>query len=197
MLFLGAPLAVLRKWCRIPDPSRDRKTSAVFKKHSWFDSSPSLSTKIQDGVWTEWISSSVPCVGLGFELLDNADQSVLLSCSSVEVMFLLSAQWFAEDPSQCNAGNLVSITTKGVRTYNISCSLSVRSILSSALYPVSGTNVSCDWMKISQSRSHQTLLNSGKSLLMVLVKWTTNVEHSLIVRVCEFFLSFQQHMSTN
>lgn len=42
----------------------------------------------------------------GFEFLDCTDQSTLLSCASVEVMFLLASQQFTENPSACNAGNL-------------------------------------------------------------------------------------------
>ncbi|XP_022526332.2 nuclear receptor subfamily 1, group H, member 5 isoform X2 [Astyanax mexicanus] len=84
-------------------------------------------------------SKSVP----GFELLDDADQSILLSCSSMEVMFLLSAQQFAENPSAFSA----------------------------ALYPGSLSSVSphC-WMKTSQSKNnnnnnsgHEVILNSGLS----------------------------------
>uniref|UniRef100_A0A8C7MID3 Nuclear receptor subfamily 1, group H, member 5 n=1 Tax=Oncorhynchus kisutch TaxID=8019 RepID=A0A8C7MID3_ONCKI len=46
-------------------------------------------------------AKSVP----GFELLNCSDQSTLLSSSSVEVMFLLSAQQFTQNPAACSPGN--------------------------------------------------------------------------------------------
>ncbi|KAI4895846.1 hypothetical protein NFI96_017001 [Prochilodus magdalenae] len=80
-------------------------------------------------------SKSIP----GFDLLDNADQSILLSSSSVEVMFLLSAQQFAENPSNYSAG----------------------------LYPGSLSSVSPHtWAKTLPSKansSHEVILNSGLS----------------------------------
>ncbi|KAL7828851.1 hypothetical protein SRHO_G00324850 [Serrasalmus rhombeus] len=80
-------------------------------------------------------SKSIP----GFDLLDNADQSILLSSSSVEVMFLLSAQQFAENPSSYSA----------------------------ALYPGTVSSVSThNWVKALQSKtnsSHEAILNSGLS----------------------------------
>ncbi|XP_026865776.2 nuclear receptor subfamily 1, group H, member 5 [Electrophorus electricus] len=77
-------------------------------------------------------SKSIP----GFELLDTADQSILLSSSSVEVMFLLAAQQFAESPSSYSA----------------------------ALYPGNGPVLSHNWVKTSQSKtySHEIILNSGE-----------------------------------
>uniref|UniRef100_A0A8B9H5D4 Nuclear receptor subfamily 1, group H, member 5 n=1 Tax=Astyanax mexicanus TaxID=7994 RepID=A0A8B9H5D4_ASTMX len=77
-------------------------------------------------------SKSVP----GFELLDDADQSILLSCSSVEVMFLLSAQQFAENPSAFT------------------------------LYPGSLSSVSphC-WMKTSQSKNNNNNSGLSEELL--------------------------------
>ncbi|KAK3539664.1 hypothetical protein QTP70_011121 [Hemibagrus guttatus] len=70
-----------------------------------------------------------------FELLDSADQSILLSSSSVEVMFLLLAQQFTENPS----------------------------LYSSSLYPGSASDSTHSWVKTSQSKasSHEMLLNSG------------------------------------
>ncbi|KTG05664.1 hypothetical protein cypCar_00029065 [Cyprinus carpio] len=40
----------------------------------------------------------------GFELLDSSDQNTLLSSSSVEVMFLLLAQQFSENPTTVSTG---------------------------------------------------------------------------------------------
>lgn len=51
----------------------------------------------------------------GFELLDSADQSILLSSSSVEVMFLLLAQQFSENPSlysSCKAALFSVLSTQ-------------------------------------------------------------------------------------
>ncbi|XP_060736915.1 nuclear receptor subfamily 1, group H, member 5 isoform X1 [Tachysurus vachellii] len=78
-------------------------------------------------------SKSIP----GFELLDSADQNILLSSSSVEVMFLLLAQQFTENPS----------------------------LYSSSLYPGSASDSSYSCLKTSQSKasSHDMLLNSGMS----------------------------------
>ncbi|KAF4072536.1 hypothetical protein AMELA_G00264150 [Ameiurus melas] len=78
-------------------------------------------------------SKSIP----GFELLDSADQSILLSSSSVEVMFLLLAQQFTENPS----------------------------LYTSSLYPGNVSDSSHSWVKTSQSKtnSHEMLLNSGMS----------------------------------
>ncbi|MCJ8734735.1 hypothetical protein PDJAM_G00238790 [Pangasius djambal] len=78
-------------------------------------------------------SKSIP----GFELLDSADQSILLSSSSVEVMFLLLAQQFTENPS----------------------------LYSSSLYAGSASDSSHGWVKTSQSKtsSHEMLLHSGMS----------------------------------
>ncbi|TSO77771.1 Bile acid receptor [Bagarius yarrelli] len=77
-------------------------------------------------------SNSIP----GFELLDSADQSILLSSSSVEVMFLLLAQQFTENPS-----------------------------LNSSVYPGSVNDCSHGWGKTFQSKTstQDMLLNSGVS----------------------------------
>ncbi|XP_062855201.1 nuclear receptor subfamily 1, group H, member 5 isoform X2 [Trichomycterus rosablanca] len=140
---------------RVPAParvalglSREQKyvLNRIVEAYRWFRGQDAIQCRVpqwlclEDGIdfltplETERLlqfSKSIP----GFEQLDNADQSILLSSSSVEVMFLLSAQRFGENPSQYSAG----------------------------LYPVSGSNISYDWMKTSQSKtsSHETLLNSG------------------------------------
>ncbi|XP_066500277.1 nuclear receptor subfamily 1, group H, member 5 isoform X2 [Hoplias malabaricus] len=94
-------------------------------------------------------SKSIP----GFDLLDNADQSILLSSSSVEVMFLLLAQQFSENPSIC----------------------------STALYPGSVSSVSNhSWGKSVQLKtnsSHEVILNSGLS--EELLRPVLNFFHSL------------------
>ncbi|XP_028850092.1 nuclear receptor subfamily 1, group H, member 5 isoform X2 [Denticeps clupeoides] len=64
-------------------------------------------------------SKSVP----GFELLDGSDQDTLLSSASVEVMFLLSAQQFIENPG-----------------------------FTSALYPASISISSHNWFKTADSK---------------------------------------------
>ncbi|KAF7695562.1 hypothetical protein HF521_007285 [Silurus meridionalis] len=78
-------------------------------------------------------SKSIP----GFELLDSADQSILLSGSSVEVMFLLLAQQFTENPP----------------------------LHSSSLYPGGPSGYSHSWVKTSESKasSQEMILNSGMS----------------------------------
>ncbi len=58
---------------------------------------------------------------LGFELLDGSDQNTLLSSSSVEVMFLLLAQQFSENPTSVSNGNNIH--------YHIICLLSLTSCL--------------------------------------------------------------------
>ncbi|KAI5095315.1 nuclear receptor subfamily 1, group H, member 5 [Silurus meridionalis] len=72
-----------------------------------------------------------------FELLDSADQSILLSGSSVEVMFLLLAQQFTENPP----------------------------LHSSSLYPGGPSGYSHSWVKTSESKasSQEMILNSGMS----------------------------------
>ncbi|KAI5610398.1 nuclear receptor subfamily 1, group H, member 5, partial [Silurus asotus] len=83
-------------------------------------------------------SKSIP----GFELLDSADQSILLSGSSVEVMFLLLAQQFTENPPLHSSFSF-----------------------SSALYPGGPSGYSHSWVKTSESKasSQEMILNSGMS----------------------------------
>uniref|UniRef100_A0A8C1P0P6 Nuclear receptor subfamily 1, group H, member 5 n=1 Tax=Cyprinus carpio TaxID=7962 RepID=A0A8C1P0P6_CYPCA len=72
----------------------------------------------------------------GFELLDGSDQNTLLSSSSVEVMFLLLAQQFSENPTS----------------------------VSNALYSANSNNSNPDWVKTLESKtgnSHRTLTHSG------------------------------------
>uniref|UniRef100_A0A671MNT0 Bile acid receptor-like n=1 Tax=Sinocyclocheilus anshuiensis TaxID=1608454 RepID=A0A671MNT0_9TELE len=52
----------------------------------------------------------------GFELLDSSDQNTLLSSSSVEVMFLLLAQQFSENPTTVSTANLNNSNPDWVRT---------------------------------------------------------------------------------
>ncbi|KAF1390806.1 hypothetical protein PFLUV_G00061860 [Perca fluviatilis] len=47
----------------------------------------------------------------GFDLLDFSDQSCLLSVSSLEIMFLISAQQFSHNPASCPALQIFRMTT--------------------------------------------------------------------------------------
>ncbi|XP_016379884.1 bile acid receptor-like [Sinocyclocheilus rhinocerous] len=70
----------------------------------------------------------------GFELLDSSDQNTLLSSSSVEVMFLLLAQQFSENPTT----------------------------VSTALYSANLNNSNPDWVRTSESKTGiRTLTHSG------------------------------------
>ncbi|XP_061592606.1 nuclear receptor subfamily 1, group H, member 5 isoform X2 [Cololabis saira] len=72
----------------------------------------------------------------GFDLLDFADQSALLSVSSLEVMFLLSAQQFSHNP----AGPSAALQLFSTSTHN--------------------------WLRCAESRDHvlsRTLISSGGS----------------------------------
>ncbi|XP_016112747.1 bile acid receptor-like isoform X2 [Sinocyclocheilus grahami] len=70
----------------------------------------------------------------GFELLDSSDQNTLLSSSSVEVMFLLLAQQFSENPTT----------------------------VSTALYSANLNNSNPDWVRTLESKTGiRTLTHAG------------------------------------
>ncbi|XP_067270411.1 nuclear receptor subfamily 1, group H, member 5 isoform X3 [Pseudorasbora parva] len=89
----------------------------------------------------------------GFELLDSSDQNTLLSCSSIEVMFLLLAQQFSENPTGVSA----------------------------AFYPANSNNSNSDWAKTLESKtgnSHRILTHSG--LNDELLRSVVNFLHSMV-----------------
>lgn len=89
----------------------------------------------------------------GFDLLDSSDQNTLLSSASVEVMFLLLAQQFSENPTS----------------------------VSTALYPANLNNSNPDWGKTLESKngsSHRILTHSG--LNDELLRSVVNFLHSMV-----------------
>ncbi|XP_030639414.1 nuclear receptor subfamily 1, group H, member 5 isoform X2 [Chanos chanos] len=93
-------------------------------------------------------SKSIP----GFELLDCSDQNILLSSSTVEVMFLLSAHQFSENPSSFTA----------------------------ALYPLS-VNFSHNWLRALDSKNgtiNDVLENTGVN--EELLRPVLNFFHSMV-----------------
>ncbi|XP_051509483.1 nuclear receptor subfamily 1, group H, member 5 isoform X2 [Myxocyprinus asiaticus] len=94
-------------------------------------------------------SRSVP----GFELLESSDQNTLLSSSSVEVMFLLLAQQFSENPTS----------------------------VSTALHPVSLNNSNPDWVKTLESKTGNNLrIPTHSGLNDELLRSVVNFLHSMI-----------------
>lgn len=92
-------------------------------------------------------SRSVP----GFELLESSDQNTLLSSSSVEVMFLLLAQQFSDNPTGVSA----------------------------ALHPASLNNLNPDWVKTSKiGNNHRITTHSG--LNDELLRSVVNFLHSMV-----------------
>ncbi|XP_056628549.1 nuclear receptor subfamily 1, group H, member 5 isoform X2 [Triplophysa dalaica] len=91
-------------------------------------------------------SRSVP----GFELLESSDQNTLLSSSLVEVMFLLLAHRFSDNPT--------SVT--------------------SALHPESLNNLNSDWVKTSKIGNNHKMAHSG--LNDELLRSVVNFLHSMV-----------------
>ncbi|KPP58240.1 bile acid receptor-like [Scleropages formosus] len=123
-----------------------RRYRAQDSAHAWVLESP----RMDDGGSRLGDVSSAHCQRLlqfssslpGFELLDCADQIALLTSSSVEVMFLLSAQLFAQGFPVATGG-----ATGGVK-HSMSLPLS-------ALYPLGADLSSHYWLKNPHSK--QTL----------------------------------------
>ncbi|XP_026102650.1 bile acid receptor-like [Carassius auratus] len=87
----------------------------------------------------------------GFELLDSSDQNTLLSSSSVEVMFLLLAQQFSENPTT----------------------------VCTALYSANMNNSNPDWLKTLESKTeNRTLTHSG--LNEEFLRSVVNFLHSMV-----------------
>ncbi|KAL2103412.1 hypothetical protein ACEWY4_000280 [Coilia grayii] len=98
----------------------------------------------------------------GFEFLDCTDQNTLLSGASVEVMFLLSAQQFTENPSACNA----------------------------ALYPVNISISNHSWMKAIESKnrdSNEAVSGASEDLLSPVLSYFHSMA-SLAVTEAEYAL---------
>ncbi|XP_016323824.1 bile acid receptor-like isoform X3 [Sinocyclocheilus anshuiensis] len=98
----------------------------------------------------------------GFELLDSSDQNTLLSSSSVEVMFLLLAQQFSENPTT----------------------------VSTALYSANLNNSNPDWVRTLESKTGiRTLTHSGLNdeFLRSVVNFLHSME-TIVVTEAEYAL---------